>query len=598
MRTTRPYGDHAAIADCASLAEVLGLTEAVRASDRAGIADVVPGARTVTVLVDPVRLPVDIATEWLARLEPREHEPAAEELVTIEVEYSGQDLAEVARATGLSEREVVDAHTGAAWRVAFTGFAPGFGYLVCDDARLRVPRRAHPRTDVSAGAVALAGEFSGVYPRGGAGGWQLIGRTDAAMWDETREPPALLTPGTRVRFREVGADAGGADAGGADAGGAESATDVGTATNAGTRGREAGSAPDGATPDPEPRASADAANDASAASGTLTVLQPGPRALIEDRGRVGMARYGAGRSGALDRHALGLANRLVGNDADAAGIEFLLGNARVRFDAPAWFAVTGAGGPLSLDGRVIEPDEPVRAQAGAELRIGPPDRGARQYLAVRGGILAPLRLGSRSRDTGAGIGPSALAAGDRVPIGPRPTTSVPAADTMTVAVPDSRQVLVHTHPGPRESWFTSDAVAAFYDTDWVVGAQADRVGVRLTGAVLERAVGAGASPDAAAWLPRDPVPAADAGAGVESEDGRSAADEPGAAAAGPVPRELPSEAMLPGAIQVPPSGEPVVLLADHPVTGGYPVIAVVSDADLDLFAQLRPGQVVRFRHAH
>jgi len=201
----RDYGDRALLVDCDSVDEVLALTEALRDAALAGITDIVPGARTVVVCVTGAHERVHIrnhlqhmdfaVTSDAAR-------PAVADMV-IDVVYDGADLAEVARLTGMSTGEVINAHTAAPWRVAFSGFAPGFAYLIGGDPRLVVPRRAEPRTRVPAGAVALAGEFSGIYPRQSPGGWQLIGSTRAVLWDTDRPRPALLTPGMWVGFRAV-----------------------------------------------------------------------------------------------------------------------------------------------------------------------------------------------------------------------------------------------------------------------------------------------------------------------------------------------------------------------------------------------------------
>ena len=195
-----PFGDAALLAEVDGLAEVLALAAAVRAAQPTGVLDVVPAARTVLLTVAPG---TDLGALRRAVLElPVDPAMAPEgETVEIAVTYDGPDLAEVARLTGLDEDEVVAAHTGTPWRIAFGGFAPGFAYLTGGDERLRVPRRDEPRTTVPVGAVGLAGEFSGVYPRSSPGGWQLIGSTDAPLWDPDRDPPALLLPGGTVRFR-------------------------------------------------------------------------------------------------------------------------------------------------------------------------------------------------------------------------------------------------------------------------------------------------------------------------------------------------------------------------------------------------------------
>ncbi len=210
--TITDYGDQALLLEFDSTAEVLAWNELLHGAELLGIADIVPAARTVLVKLDgpryaglarqqlsKLRLAQDVLSEAAA---PRDGKAD----VVIDVVYDGEDLDEVARLTGMSAREVVAAHTGKPWRVGFAGFAPGFDYLVGGDERLEVPRRSEPRTKVPAGAVGLAGEFSGVYPRQSPGGWQLIGRTgkdQAPLWDVDRDPPALLTPGKWVQFREV-----------------------------------------------------------------------------------------------------------------------------------------------------------------------------------------------------------------------------------------------------------------------------------------------------------------------------------------------------------------------------------------------------------
>lgn len=192
------YGAGAVLLECADLAETLRLRPAVE-RHFAVVTDVVPGARTLLLrLAAPLS-----AADRQALLDLPGDDPAPptdQDLVTIPVDYTGPDLAEVATHTGLSEAEVVAAHTGQTWTVAFCGFAPGFGYLVGEDKRLRVPRRDQPRTSVPAGAVGLADAFSGIYPRAGPGGWQLVGRTDTVLWDLDADPPARLRPGVRVRF--------------------------------------------------------------------------------------------------------------------------------------------------------------------------------------------------------------------------------------------------------------------------------------------------------------------------------------------------------------------------------------------------------------
>jgi KipI family sensor histidine kinase inhibitor len=192
-----PSGERAVLVELRDLDEVLALAEPVRTL--AGVVDVVPGERTLLVTVaDPSHLAA--VRRALADVVASPSGGLTATTVEIPVTYDGPDLADVAALTGLTEQQVVKAHLGTTWRVGFGGFAPGFAYLVGGDPRLEVPRRSAPRPSVPAGAVGLAGRYSGIYPRSSPGGWQLIGRTDAVLFDPVADPPALLQPGTTVRF--------------------------------------------------------------------------------------------------------------------------------------------------------------------------------------------------------------------------------------------------------------------------------------------------------------------------------------------------------------------------------------------------------------
>jgi len=282
----------------------------------------------------------------------------------------------------------------------------------------------------------------------------------------------------------------------------------------------------------------------------IEIEEPGPRATVQDLGRPGYAALGVGRSGAAHRAAQRLANRLVGNPEHLAGLELTLGGLRARFHVPALVAITGAPCTVEADGASNDAgmNAPFPMHAGQVLRIGTPEHGLRTYLAVRGGIEVPAVLGSRSTDTLSGIGPAIPAAGTVLPIG-REAAEFPTADLAPVREPDDRALEVL--PGPRAHWFTAEAISVLTSMPYTVTAETDRVGARLDGPRLDRA-----------------------------REG-----------------ELRSEGMVRGAIQVPPDGRPILFLADHPVTGGYPVIAVVRATDLDRAGQLRPGDEVRFRLA-
>lgn len=280
---------------------------------------------------------------------------------------------------------------------------------------------------------------------------------------------------------------------------------------------------------------------ASRGGRSLTVLATGPLTTVQDGGRPGQGALGVGRSGACDRAAARLANRLVGNHPDAAVLEVTLGGLAVRAGADVVVATTGARCSPAHN-------TPVVLRAGRELRLALPPAGLRTYVAVRGGIAVEPVLGSRSTDLLAGLGPPALSAGDVLPVG-APTAPMPGVDLAPVPDPPGGEVSVRVLPGPRADWFASPAALA--GGAWTVTGESNRIGLRLAGVPLERARGG----------------------------------------------ELASEGMVRGALQVPPSGQPVLFLADAPVTGGYPVIGYVADADVDRCGQLRPGQTLRFRGA-
>ncbi|AUG76473.1 Allophanate hydrolase subunit 2 [Kitasatospora sp. MMS16-BH015] len=282
---------------------------------------------------------------------------------------------------------------------------------------------------------------------------------------------------------------------------------------------------------------------------TVRVLQPGYGATVQDLGRPGHGALGVSPSGAADPDSLRLANRLVGNEESAAALECLLGGLVLAFDHHATVALTGAPCPARAGGRPVGPNAPVRLAPGEQLRLGTATDGLRVYVAVRGGLDTPAVLGSRSTDTLSGLGPERLAAGGLLPVGDR-TTGWPAVDLAPRrALP--AEPLLRILPGPRDDWFTPAALAALCAAPYTVTEQSDRIGMRLAGPALERVR----------------------------------------------PGELPSEGTVAGALQVPPSGRPILFLADHPVTGGYPVIAVVHEDDLPLAAQTRPGRTLRFRLA-
>lgn len=503
-----PVGPTAFLVELPDLAATLALFASLSGQPLDGVRDIVPAARTLMLRFGSRANASDLAAALLTRT-LSEREAGGTRMVEIPVVYDGADLAEVAELLGTTTAEVIRRHTEAEYGVAFTGFSPGFAYLFAPEADLAVPRRQTPRTHIPAGAVGLAGEFSGIYPRESPGGWQIIGTTPLEMFDPAREPASLLAPGDRVRF--VRRD--------------------------GTVLKRA------SAPVPQP-----------AAPG-LRILAADWPVLVQDLGRPGFAFMGVSDSGALDRGALAAANAAVGNPENAAAIEITLGGLRLAVERPMTIAVTGAPAPITVrtsDGHTIGAPHgrPLRLSEGDEVGLATPLRGTRSYLAVAGGLdVAPV-LRSAATDTLAGIGPAPLKAGDRVAIGPAggdrpvsgpilPSASLPAAGEC---------VTLDLILGPRTDWFTAEAVRILASQDWRVTPQSSRVGMRLAGDTpLERAV----------------------------------------------TDELPSEGTVRGALQVPPDGQPVLFLSDHPLTGGYPVIGSVAPHHLDLAGQIPIGARIR-----
>jgi KipI family sensor histidine kinase inhibitor len=202
--TVLSCGTAALMLELESLEDVLAMYAALVDEPPSGVLDLVPAARTLLLHLDPAVTDPATVERAVRGVTPTRGRLASGELVEIPVHYDGEDLEEVGSLTGWGIAGVIERHTATEWTVAFGGFAPGFGYMVSPTREWDVPRRSSPRTKVPPGSVALAGEFAGVYPRESPGGWQLIGRTDLAVFDLDRDPPALLTPGTRVRFVDVG----------------------------------------------------------------------------------------------------------------------------------------------------------------------------------------------------------------------------------------------------------------------------------------------------------------------------------------------------------------------------------------------------------
>jgi len=495
----------------ASLQRVVQLARAIHEANLAAISELVPAFTTVTVHLranaefDRVRRDLEAIWKSLPEAAP----PVEGRDLQIPVVYGGEDgpdLAAVAEYTGLEPEEVVRRHAQGRYRVHAVGFAPGFPYLAGLEKALHCPRRAEPRVEVPAGSVGIGGNQTGVYPLASPGGWQLIGRSGMTFFDATADPPTRFRIGDWVRFRPV-----------------ESTEAAPT----------------------EPAGKPVVAE--SLHGNAMEVLQAGLQTMVQDLGRPGWQDQGVPVGGAMDAHALRLANVLVGNSPDAAGLEWTLKGPRLRFLRDTVIAITGAGAKAWPVGH------PISVAAGQELDLGETVAGCRGVLAVAGGLDVPRVLGGRGtylRASFGGFGGRVLRTGDRLPV--RPSDVVGAQPGWTVF---PRFLPVYSDPwvvrvvrGPQAGRFSAAAWRTLFEETFEVSPHSDRMGVRLLGRRVEP----------------------------------------------PEPSQLTSEGVAAGTIQVPANGHPIVLMADRQSLGGYPKMANVISVDLRIIAQARPRSRIRF----
>lgn len=502
-----------------NLDETLSLHSSLRLNPIEGIDEIIPAACTLMIRFDPLRLSKSALINDLAARDISQKIQRSDTLIELPVHYNGDDLQEVADHLNISVSDVIQRHINSDYIVAFTGFAPGFAYLTGGDPVFNVPRKQVPRTRIPAGAVGLAGTFSGIYPQASPGGWQIIGVTDLAMFNIERDPPALLQPGFRVKF--VDADK----------------TTI--------------------------KAAPIKQNTNTQISNTTQNLQPIFRVIsvampvtYQDLGRTNQASQGISPSGALDRHSFKTANRIVGNDDNMPALEITLGGLKLEALENTVIALSGAPCNVSVENskNIISDrlqNSPISIQKGDIIKIAAPSSGVRSYLAMQGGFAPTPILGSVSRDTLANLGPNPLNAGDIL------NTTIchkmritQLNEPLVLPLPKAGETItLNVHMGPRTDWFTKEGIDTFLNQIWEVTPQSNRIGARLNGQnAIER-------------LQKN---------------------------------ELPSEATACGAIQVPASGQPVLFLADHPLTGGYPVIATITDEHIDLAGQIPVGAFIRF----
>lgn len=500
------------VIDAAINARALAIAAALRDAALPGVRDVVPAYRSVAIHFDTTADTRSL-TPRIAALADQAVATGQGRDVEVPIVYDGVDLDAVATRAGLSPQAVADRHAAGEYRVFMLGFLPGFPYMGSVDAAIAAPRHPTPRLRVPAGSVGIAGRQTGIYPCESPGGWQIIGRTPLPMFDASREEPATLMPGDRVRFVREGAP--------------RKRAPYETAPREG--------APYGRAP-------------LHGVSPAITVLAPGLFTTVQDEGRWGYQALGVPVGGALDQRAYARANRLVGNAAGAAAIEATIAGPELRFERRTAVAITGADLSPTLGGQGVPMDQPFPCPAGAVLRFGRRLRGARAYIAVAGGIDVPMVLGSRSAHALSGLGGRLLRAGDSLSVGAAPAgagIARPAAED----APDrlDSPVTLRLRPGPQAASFAAEAFDILAGATFRLSSRSNRMGYRLEGASLPS-----------------------------------------------LPGEMISDATFTGALQVPPDGAPILLMADRQTIGGYPQLAVVVADDLPRAAQLAPGDAVRF----
>ncbi len=470
----------------------VALGKRLREAGEEGLLDAVPGAASLLVVFSPDRLRGDRLRRLLERMSGAAAEADSESRVLrVPVVYDGEDLEELASARGIAGAELARRHAAGRYRVAFVGFAPGFGYLAGLPAELASPRRTTPRPRVPAGSVAIGGAWTGIYPEALPGGWRLIGRTSVRLFDARADPPSLLAAGDRVEFESVGP---------------------------------------GQLPAPEPPASREP-------DGTLfaRIVSPGLATSIQGGPKHGLGSSGVPPGGAMDTASLDGANALVGNRPGAPALEITLAGPELEILGDVLLAVAGGEAPVECRGRAVARREPFRAAAGDRVRIGRLTRGARAYLAVRGGV--------------AGDAGRRLSSGDALATRPGPVR--PPGPAPRLREPDlpGETVWLRVLAGPEAAGLPAAELQRFLASSWRVTPESDRRGLRLSGKPLDHA----SAP------------------------------------------EIEPSGTVPGTVQVPGSGFPIVLGPDGPVTGGYPRIATVIAADMPRLGQVRPGDLLRFQ---
>jgi KipI family sensor histidine kinase inhibitor len=454
------------------------------------------------------------------------------------------DMEQVMAHSGLSRQEVIELHTKNPYLVYMLGFLPGFVYLGGMDQRLNTPRLPVPRTKIPAGSVAIGGAQTGIYPVDSPGGWQIIGKTPLALYDPRRYKPVLFKAGDKIKFVPISAD---------EFHRLENEVTLQTSDAL------------------YPSAINTFQSKKRVSLGTYTVtsgikvLNGGVLTTVQDEGRFGYQKDGFCVSGAMDLLSYRLANSIAGNDPDDAVLETTFAGPELKFTLDTDFVITGANQNPLLNDKAVPLYTRIHALAGSVLSLGIATQGMRSYIAFTGGIVVPKLLGSRSTSLKYQLGGYCgrkLLAGDELAIGAvserYKNVDVLKGEMQTKLLEMIKQlridemaidvVLLHVVPGPQYDAFTTTGVKTFATNSYTVSPESDRMGYRLSGPKIESVCGTDIISDGIAF----------------------------------------------GSVQIPSSGMPIVMMADHQTAGGYAKIATVVQADLPFLAQCKPGAQVRF----
>lgn len=529
--------------------QVQDMVQKIERGNLQGIRDLIPAFCTLMVCYDPSVWTTDALIDQLKALQQvtAQAKKCRKRIVEIPVCYGGYfgpDLQYVADHAGMTKEEVIAVHSRTPYRIYMLGFLPGFPYLGGLDERLVTPRLAIPRTRIPAGSVGIGGSQTGIYPMASPGGWQLIGRTPLDIYDAKREEPFLYEAGDEIQFVPIDSDTY-----------YEIRHQILRGTWKLTVREDVQEAKQAHPTQSKQRAEGvqtTTVNEDAQIGGYLDIQTPGFFTTVQDEGRLGYQRYGFSQSGVMDQASWKFGNALLHNPQDAAALEMTWQGASFTVDASTRIAVTGAECDVTIDGVKQPQNEALEIDPGRKVTIGIAKKGCRMYLCVQGGIQVPKVMGSRSLNLKCHIGGCEgrpLRAGDHVPFGVGADFyATETQQTARTRLPEGDTVTLRVIPDAQAECFGTEGAQIFYSSEYEIAEESDRMGIRLQG---------------------------------PSVTGSGSAD-------------IVSEGIAFGAVQVPSSGCPIILMADRQTTGGYAKMGVVCSEDLSLLAQCRPGTKIRF----